>query len=868
MKITPGYLTLLIAIISLLLPGLTPAQTSGADPQLEEMIVIGTRRAEQALEDAPVPVDVIQGDELMSQASTDLDDLLRTTTLSYNVQRHAIDDEGTLVRGATLRGLAPDAALLLVNEKRRHRSAAITFLGSSLNAGSQGPDMSVIPAIAVKRIEVLRDGAAAQYGSDAIAGVINVQLKDAAEGGMLEVRYGEYYEGDGELTQVAGNIGLPLGNSGFLNLSAEYKNLDPTIRSVQRAEAALLEQRGYPVADPAQIWGNPVIDDSFNSFYNLATELGAWAELYSFGNYAERRSEGGFFFRAPGTGNARNGVFRSGDVRLVADLVPDDDLDCQAAVPDLEAPNAEVQTFIESTRDRCFMFNERFPGGFTPRFGADITDMSTVAGLRGETLSGLSWDLSVGAAESDVEFFMRNTINASLGPETPTEFKPRTYTQTDVNVNFDLSYPLDIAAFHSPLNIAVGAEWRQEHFEVGAGDEASYIIGPYADGRISNAFSVGSNGFQGLAPRNAGDWKRPNYAAYVDLEADVTEALLLGVAARYEDFYKDFGDTLNGKVSARWHMTDNLVLRGTFSTGFRAPSPGQANISLLSTTFSGTGNLVEVGTVPPHNPVAQAFGGEPMHEEKSVGFSLGFTYQFLNDLQLRFDFFNIEIDDRIARTGNIGITAEVAALLEQSGLAAASGVQNISFNTNDFDTTTRGIDLGLDYELDWQAGTTALHFGWNWTDTSLDDFSPAQEVTEILGQQLENPLTVSLLTKRRRVELEELNPPHRLLATLTHQTGNWQVLLRGSYYTDWKACRFAGAGCANFDSYDGDFLLDAEASYRFRDRYSVALGAQNLFDTSPGAVQDESLGQGNAEPESSPYDYNGGFLYFRLGYEF
>ena len=868
MKVTSRDLFILMNIISMLLPGLTLAQSSGADPQIEEMIVIGTRRAQQALEDAPVPVDVIQGDELMSQASTDLDDLLRTATLSYNVQRHAIDDEGTLVRGATLRGLAPDAALLLVNEKRRHRSAAITFLGSSLNAGSQGPDMFVIPAIAVKRIEVLRDGAAAQYGSDAIAGVINVQLKDAAEGGMLEVRYGEYYEGDGELTQVAGNIGLPLGNSGFLNLSAEYKNLDPTIRSVQRAEAAVLEQRGYPVADPAQIWGNPVIDDSFNSFYNLAAELGARAELYSFGNYAERRSEGGFFFRAPGTGNARNGVFRSGDVRLVADLVPGDDLDCRAAVPDLEAPNAEVQTFIESTRDRCFMFNERFPGGFTPRFGADITDMSTVVGLRGETLSGLSWDLSVGAAESDVEFFMRNTINASLGPETPIEFKPRTYTQTDVNVNFDLSYPLDIAAFHSPLNIAVGAEWRQEHFEVGAGDEASYIIGPYADGRISNAFSVGSNGFQGLAPRNAGDWKRPNYAAYVDLEADVTEALLLGVAARYEDFYKDFGDTINGKVSARWRMTDNLVLRGTFSTGFRAPSPGQANISLLSTTFSGTGNLVEVGTVPPHNPVAQALGGEPMHEEKSVGFSLGFTYQFRNDLRLRFDFFNIEIDDRIARTGNIGITPEVAALLEKSGLAAASGVQNISFNTNDFDTTTHGIDLGLDYEVDWQAGTTALHFGWNWTDTSLDDFSPAREVTEILGQRLENPLTVSLLTKRRRVELEELNPPHRLQATLTHLSGNWQVLLRGSYYTDWKACRFAGASCANLDSYDGAFLLDAEVSYRFLDAYSAAFGAQNLFDTSPGAVRDESLGQGNAEPESSPYDYNGGFLYFRLGYEF
>ena len=868
MKAELKDLTLLTAVISLLIPVPTLAQSTGEDPQLEEMIIVGTRRVEQALDDAAVPVDIIQGEDLMSQGSTDLDDLLRTTTLSYNVQRHAIDDEGTLVRGATLRGLAPDAALLLVNEKRRHRSAAITFLGSSLNAGSQGPDMFVIPAIAVKRIDVLRDGAAAQYGSDAIAGVINVQLKDEAEGGMLEARYGEYYEGDGALVQVAGNIGLPLGSAGFLNLSAEYKELDPTIRSVQRAEAALLHQRGYPVADPAQIWGNPVIDDSINSFYNLAIELGNWAELYSFGNYAERRSEGGFFFRAPGTANARNGVFRSGGVRLVADLAPEDDLDCQAAVPGLEATNAEVQAFIEASRSRCFLFNERFPGGFTPRFGADITDMSTVVGLRGDTLSGWSWDLSVGAAESDVGFFMRNTINASLGPETPVEFKPRTYTQTDVNVNFDLSYPLYLAAFHSPLNIALGAEWRQEHFEVSAGDEASWIIGPYADGRISNAFSVGSNGFQGLAPKNAGDWKRPNYAAYVDLEADVTESLLLGVAARFEDFYNDFGDTINGKVSARWRMTDDIVLRGTFSTGFRAPSPGQANISLLSTTFSGTGNLVEVGTVPPHNPVALAFGGEPMHEEKSVGFSLGFSYHFRNDVQLRFDFFQIEIDDRIVRTGNIGITPEVAALLEQSGLAAASGVQNISFNTNDFDTTTRGIDLGLDYELDWQAGTTALHFGWNWTDTSLDEFSPPREVTEILGQQLENPLTVSLLTKRRRLELEELNPPHRLMATLTHLSGDWQVLLRGSYYTDWKACRFAGASCANLDSYDGDFLLDAEVSYRFRDTYSLAFGAQNLFDTTPGAVRAESLGQGNAQPESSPYDYNGGFFYFRLGYEF
>ena len=861
-------IVLSIAVLPLLFPNLIFAQSSGEDSPIEEIIIVGTRRAEQKLADAPVPVDIIQGDDLMSQASTDLDDLLRTTTLSYNVQRHAIDDEGTLVRGATLRGLAPDATLLLVNEKRRHRSAAITFLGSSLNSGSQGPDMYVIPALAVERIEVLRDGAAAQYGSDAIAGVINVQLKDQAEGGMLEARYGEYYEGDGELMQIAGNAGLPLGTAGFLNLSAEYKSVDPTIRSKQRADAAILEERGYPVADPAQIWGNPDIDDSINSFYNLAAGLGNRAEFYSFGNYGERRSEGGFFFRAPGTGTARNGVFRTGDMRLVADLVPDDNLDCQAAVPNLDVPNAEVQAFIESTQGQCFIFNERFPGGFTPRFGAEITDYSTVVGLRGETPSGWSWDLSAGFAESDVEFFMHNTINASLGPETPIDFKPREYKQTETNVNFDLAYPLEIPVFYSPLNVALGGEWRQEHFEVSAGDEASYIVGPYADGRVSNAFSVGSNGFQGLAPRNAGDWKRPNYAVYADLEADVTESLLLGLAARYEDYYNDFGDSINGKVSVRWRLTDELVLRSTFSTGFRAPSPGQANISLLSSAFSGTGNIVEVGTVPPHNPVAQALGGEPLQEEKSIGFSFGLTYEFTPDMQLRVDFFNIEIDDRITRTGNIGITPEVAALLEKSGLAAASGVQIISFNTNDFDTTTRGIDLGLDYKFDWRGGSTALHFGWNWTDTSLDDFSPPREVTEVFGQTLETPLTVSLLTKRRRVELEDLNPPHRLAATLTHLSGNWQALLRGSYYTGWKACRFVNSDCPNLDSFGGAFLLDAEISYRLRDTYSVSFGVQNLFDTSPGAVRAESLGQGNAEPESSPYDYNGGFLYLRLGYEF
>ena len=847
-----------------------PAEDEGsaAQPVLEEIVVVGTRRKGARVNDLAVPIDVVSGEDLMSQGASDLDDLLRTTTLSYNVQRHGIDDEATMVRPATLRGLPPDSALVLVNEKRRHRSGVIAFLGSSLNSGSQGPDLFVIPAIAIDHIEILRDGASAQYGSAAIAGVINFQLKDRAEGGMLEARYGEYYEGDGGLAQIAGNLGLPLGGGGFLNLSAEYKTLDPTVRSVQRANAAALAAQGYPVAEPAQIWGNPVIDDAITTFYNMAAELPSGAEVYSFGNYSTRTSEGGFFFRAPGGSAARNGVFRTGSSRLVADLDPSDAVDCLGTVPGLEADFGTVSAFVQSTRGACFLFNERFPGGFTPRFGADITDFSITAGLRGEWTNGLTWDVSASSAESDVAYFMRNTINASLGPDTPTNFNPRAYTQNETNVNLDLVYPLEVGGLYSPLNVAAGLEWRTEEFETTAGDPDSYRVGPYADGRISSSFSVGSNGFQGLNPRNAGKWDRPNYAAYVDLEADLTAELLMGFALRYEDFYDDIGTTVNGKMSARWHASDAVTLRGAVSTGFRAPSPGQSNVSVLSTTFSGLGGLVEVGKVAPTNPVAQALGGKALQEETSVGYSLGLTWEYSAAARLRIDFFRIEIEDRISPTGDIRITDQIAGLLEASGLAAGSEVTTINFFTNDFDTITTGVDLALDFSFEALGGDSELSLAWNWTRTELDHFSPPFTVTEVLGTPLDHPQTVSLLSDRRRTELEDMNPPYRFAATWDHAWSAWRLLARGSYFAGWDACRFQSAGCANLDSWGGDFLMDAELSYDFADGYTATAGVQNLFDVTPDAVLEEALGQGNAQPSSSPYDYNGGFIYFRVSYRF
>ncbi len=843
-------------------------QSAGARPALEEIVVVGTRRTGARINDVAAPIDVISGDDLLNQGASDLDDLLRATTLSWNVQRHAIDDEATLVRPATLRGLPPDAALVLVNEKRRHRSGVIALLGSSLNSGSQGADLFVIPAIAIDRIEILRDGASAQYGSDAIAGVVNIELKDSAAGGMLEARYGEYYEGDGGLTQVAGNVGLPLGAGGFLNLSAEYKTLDPTVRSVQRSNAQALAAQGYPVASPAQIWGNPVIDDAITVFYNMAMELPSGMEAYSFGNFSSRKSEGGFFFRAPGGSAARNGVFRTGSRRLVADLDPHDAVDCVAAAPGLEADFNTIDAFVQANRGACFLFNELFPGGFTPRFGADITDLSVTAGLRGELGNGLAWDLSVAGARSDVAFFMRNTINASLGPDTPTRFKPRASTQDETNVNLDMVYPVEVGRLHGPLNVAAGLEWRNEEFEMRPGDPDSWRAGPYADGRISRSFSVGSNGFQGLNPDNAGQWDRPNYAAYVDLEADLTASLLMGFALRFEDFHDDFGATVNGKLSARLRMSGAVTLRGTVSTGFRAPSPGQSNVSVLSTTFGGQGGLQEVGKVPPTNPVARALGGKPLEEETSVGYSLGLTCDLPDAARLSLDFFRIGIHDRISPTGDIRITDRIAGLLEASGLAAASGVTTINFFTNDFDTTTTGVDATFTYSFQALGGNSVLSLAWNWTRTELDAFSPSFVVTEVLGTRLDEVQTVSLLSDRRRTELENLNPEHRIAVTFDHAWRSWRLLARGSYFDGWEACRFQSASCANLDSWDGDLLVDAELSYDFASGYTATFGAHNLFDVAPDAAMEESLGQGNVRPTSSPYDYNGGFAYVRVSYRF
>ena len=522
--------TLLSASIAVAIsPTLVAQEQAGTtEADVEKIAVVGTRSAPRSIGDSAVPVDIISAEEFKSTGSTDITTMMQAAVPSFNVNDQPINDASTLVRPANLRGLAPDHTLILVNGKRRHRSAVITFLGGQISDGAQGPDISVIPSVALKQVEVLRDGAAAQYGSDAIAGVINFALKDDAEGGLVEFNKGQYYEGDGATTMVAGNVGLPLTDQGFVNLSREYRTADPTSRSVQRDDAAALINNGNTfVEDPAQVWGSPEIKGDLKFFANAGLDLDQNSEAYLFGNYARREVEGGFYFRNPHNRGGVNdgGTNDSGEqLLLVADLTPDLSGNCPTDIA-VGSNVLENPVYINQVANNpdCFAFNELFPGGFTPKFGGIVTDASLVVGTRGELDNELNYDVSGTYGTNEIDYAISNTINPSLGPETPTSFNPGRYIQTEASFNIDINKYIDIGG-NEPLFLAGGIEYRYEAFEAIAGDPKSYEVGPLA----AQGFGIGSNGFPGLAARFQGKNSRNSAALYIDSEYFFSEDFMVG----------------------------------------------------------------------------------------------------------------------------------------------------------------------------------------------------------------------------------------------------------------------------------------------------------------------------------------------------
>ena len=823
----PASATLAIAAL-LAAPGVGTAQqqSGGAGEPIEEVVVVGTRALPRSVEESSVPVDVISTEDFEDQAGFEMSNLIRAVVPSFHVSDNPSRDLAALLRPINLRGLAPDHTLVLMNGKRRHRGAVIQWISNGASNGAQGPDISAIPAIALERMEVLRDGAAAQYGSDAIAGVVNFVLKDAAEGFSLEARYGAYTEDSNEdMTSVAANLGLPLTASGFANLSLEYGESAPTDRSVQHSHATELIALGIAnVAVPAKPWGSPTVNDSIKAAVNLGIDLDGNMALYAFGNHASREVSTAFFFRSPMN---RNGVYKTSANKF---LVGGEG--CAAKYGDIDSTAANLLSF----RDRlvadsgCFSFVEMLPEGFTPQFGAEISDLSAVAGVKGELANGILWDVSASIGENNLDAFNHNTLNASLGPDTPRDFDIGEYTQRETSFNLDVTWPLDVGAA-SDLNVAAGLEARNEEFEISTGERAAWEVGPYQQ----YGFAAGSNGFGGFNPATAGSWDRSNTAGYVDLEVNPTEAWRIGGALRYEDF-DGFGGTTNFKLATHLRLTDSFALRASAGSGFRAPTPGQSNARNLSTVVNAqTNEFEERGTIGSTHPVAVALGGRELQPEESANFSVGLVFSTENGFSVTLDYFSIDIDDRIALSGLFTVTDEIKQQLVAQGVPQAGEFTSVRYFTNDFDTETTGIDLVAGYGWDTGSGDAGIQFSYNKTDTEVVDSS-----------------SISAGTIRN---LEHGWPETRYNLTYRQAFNQWDLTARYSYFGDW----YDDHAGADFSGYG---LADIQVRYNFANGLALTVGAENALDEYP----DEAINFGNGRryPRYAPAGHNGALVFARI----
>lgn len=863
------------------------------EADLEEVIITGTRLADRSAADSPVPVDVISGSDMRVNGSTDIQDMLRTQVPSFDINTQPISDAATISRPPNLRGLSPDNVLVLVNGKRRHRGSIISFLGGGISDGAQGVDLASIPGLALKQVEVLRDGASSQYGSDAIAGVLNFILRDDSEGFEIVARAGSTFEDDGENYMIAANLGLPLGDRGFVNITGEMREVDGTVRSVVRNDVAYQVANGYtPVADfqainsytneAPQYWGQPDVDDDFKIFINAAFEINENAELYAFGNQAERSVAGGFFYRnvVGGPSGQRGGVCRGPVVDPTTGLKSDGGVP-SVLVGDMDGGSSCIDgiplggqggitpdpDFLASvTADpNCFSFIETIPAGFVPRFGGDNEDQAIAVGLRGTIGmgSGLNYDISAQRGSNKTDFFINNTINASLGPNTPRNFIPGGQEQTETVYNLDLSYGFEVG-LASELNIAVGAEYREEEFDLFAGDEASYILGPLA----SQGFSSSSNGFGGF-PRNTSA-EQDNTAYYIDAEADVTERLTLQAAVRHEEF-SNFDSTTNYKLAGLVHVTDAFRIRAAISTGFHAPTAGQASITNV-TTQNVAGVLVDQGTLPLFSAAGQlaadyveSFGnGRPeLGPEEADNFSIGVAFD-IGSSSWTIDYYEIDVEDRIALGANVDFLAalnfagggsdyesvsdaltglDANGTINRQEFLGLDDLSQFRFFTNSFDTSTEGVDIVGNMNFELMSGSSTVTVAFNYNKTEVTD---AGTINPISGGRIE--------------ALEDLLPNIKGNVSWSHSQNKWTTLLRANYYGDWTST-------GNGYDVDAAILVDAQIAYQLTDNLELVAGVENLFDEYPDETPNPG-GLGQLYPEDSPFGFNGGAWYVQGRYSF
>lgn len=876
-------ITVSVAALATCLGGPGFAQQAGgsganAEPaQVDQVVVLGTRRTDRSVTNSASPVDVISATELSIQSSANMVDTVKNIVPSFFVGQNTIADAGTFVRSPNLRGLPGDQVLVMLNGKRFNRAALVqTFAGgdTALSFGSHGPDISSIPSIAIKNLQILRDGATSQYGSDAIAGVMNFGLKDNDSGLLITARYGESIDADdGASTQLAFNWGLGLGENGFVNISAEMFDEDGTSRGARRPAAILFEAQNPTLANrlpnfpgPDQIWGSSPTS-GWKAVINAGYELSPAAELYAFVNAASAEGNQSFNFRQTNTGTAldANGVLRN----LPNSNAAFRNTYFRTPCPANNATCPAGGFILDNNR---FDFRSIYPAGFTPRFVGVTESLSVVAGVKGELSGGLTYDVSGTLSENSLDLSMYDSLNASFGPASKTSFEYGAFEQRLENINVDLTYPIEMG-LAGPVTLAGGFEWRKESFTVPAGELQSYAAGPYAvaqrlftevtpgvfapvttlpAGVTNIAVPPASSGYAGTPPGSAGTFSQSNYALYLDVEADLTDRLSGGIAARFED-YDTFGSTTVGKISALYRATDILSLRASVGTGFQAPSPGQSNLQNVTTNFV-AGNQVQDGIFPVGSGVARYYGAQPLGPAEATNYGLGFILKPSGLTTITVDAYQIEVTNRIFITQPFAVTqADLNAqpILNLVGVGGA-----VRYFTNGLDTTTTGLDIVATHVTDLLGARVTFTAAYNHNENEVTRANP------------------NVISRAQTITIENLAPKDRLNLSSNWAWEKWTVNARMSYFGEWQV---------EID-YPGQVFSDAatfdlDVSYALSDTYSVTVGAQNLFNEYPDRIAQSpsinvfpisgGLADGQVYPRSGgPFGMNGGFWYVSLRADF
>lgn len=775
-------------------------QNSSSVEAEERIQVVGSRLSMRTATDGSAPVDIISGDELTASGITETARALQYAVPSFNFPSSSITDGSDAVRPASLRGLSPDHTLVLVNGKRRHMSALVHLNGTT-GRGSSNVDLNAIPISAIKRIEVLRDGAAALYGSDAIAGVINIVLKDQSEGGSFGANAGQTYEGDGEQYKVHGNTGIALGDDGHLTIAAEYHHKNKTNR------AGLDPRQQYPLVDgeldPREATfdrlNHHVGDASFENkavFVNAGVGLGE-GELYAFGGMSERSSQSGAFYR------------RALDSRNILEIYPD---------------------------------------GFLPLLSPETQDVSGYVGYR-FTLGGWDVDASAGYGESEFQYRLENSLNASIGPTSQTSFDAGTLTTDEFSTTIDFQRFIPFVN-NSDLAIGFGVSYRENSYRIGAGEEASYINGGY-DGRAG-----GSQGFTGFKPESEVDQSRDNTGVYVEVENMLTANFQWGAAVRYED-YSDFGSNTSWKLSGRYDINDQWALRATTNTGFRAPSVQQLYFSNISTLFVDRGEGLQPeqsGTFNNISPVAAALGIEGLEPEESQSFSAGLVFNGYDGFTLTIDAYQIAIDDRIILSGDLSPEDSAAV----ADALASSGADNARFFVNAVDTTTRGIDVVASqiFNLD-EMGELRAQLAYGYNKTEIDDVN--------LPSLLDG-LEDNLFDGVERTRMTRSVPRNSGSLAFTHTLGDLETRVAFNYFGDYILENSQGVQT----EFSAKWVTDISARYALTPQLSLSAGVQNLFDEYPDKQRPESQFNGifMYPNTNAPFGFNGGYYYAEVTYAF